>query len=205
MPDTKPAMVAWFQPHPGDRVVDAGAHLGLHALRAAQLGAEVLAIEPHPATYALLRANLEANRLGRVATQQVALGARTGSAELLDAGPSSSVSSLIPHWPDRFRAGVSREVPVPVTTLDAVCPPAGFDAVDWLLIDAEGSEAEILEGGSRTLAHTRVAILEVAAGENEARCERLLGEAGLAVIERQAQPTANYYWRAERPGPVPRA
>ena len=46
-----------FVPRRGDVVVDIGANIGVYSLYAAHKGAQVVAYEPHPETFALLKAN----------------------------------------------------------------------------------------------------------------------------------------------------
>ena len=65
-------------------VVDAGANIGLFAIRVARAcpHARIVAIEPAPATCALLRHNLAEQRLAGVTVHEVALGARPGRVTL---------------------------------------------------------------------------------------------------------------------------
>src|ERR1019366_7093227 len=47
----------------GDVFLDVGAGVGTYALRAAAMGAEFIAFEPHPRTLEKLRRNVDLNRL----------------------------------------------------------------------------------------------------------------------------------------------
>lgn len=70
---------------PGSTVVDVGANVGLYTVIAAsRVGEEgkVIAIEPHPESYRYLQKTIEANRLSRVKTFNVALGDRRKKIDL---------------------------------------------------------------------------------------------------------------------------
>ena len=198
MADHKPSTARWFRPGPGEQVVEVGTHLGLYSLRAGQLGASVLAIEPNPVLFDLLSQNVARNGLSRVRTRNVAAGRTRTEGLLLDPGGSSGVGSLVPGWSDQFRTSVARAIRVPVLPLDEILAEAGVDRVDWLMIDAEGYEAEILAGASSTLPRTQRVIIEVAGTPNGIACEGALQRAGLTIREREAQNAVNSYWYATR-------
>lgn len=145
---------------PGSYCIDVGANVGPVTLALArQVGpfGRVLAIEPGPPYLARLRRNLQANPrlMGRVV--------------ILQAGISETEGSL--KWrPDPlhpFNAGLSQvhgtavpgEVLVPVTTLDAAIAQQGWDGVDFIKIDVEGMELEVLRGARATLESLRPVVL----------------------------------------------
>jgi FkbM family methyltransferase len=134
----------------GGLFVDVGANIGLLTLHAAKiLGARghVLAFEPVPATYEILRKNIEINGYD-VTAVRMALGSTSGTAEIYDnLTANRGSSSLLP--PDRPRAGhVTR-----VERLDEVLArrPAR-EKVACIKIDVEGWELEVLKGATGTLA-----------------------------------------------------
>jgi FkbM family methyltransferase len=157
----------------------------------------VLALEPNPRTFASLRRQIDRNGVG-VEAVEAAAGREPGSAELYTSAFSSGVSSLRPEWASQYRASASAPLKIRVVTLDGLAAQRGWSVVDWLLIDAEGSEAEILEGARGTLGLTRKVIVEVAHGEVADRCERLLETAGFTILERAPQNAVNSYWLAAR-------
>jgi len=199
LPGHKGALRRWFHPGPGEVVVDIGAHLGFHALLAARAGAEVLAIEPNPRTFDALRRNLALNRREEVRTLQSAVGRFDGVARLYQPGAAAGVSSVLRDWSDRYGVPPGPGVEVPMARLESIWRSRGGQTIDWLLIDAEGSEADILEGAAEVLERVRHVVVEVEHGPNEARCEALLRAHGLSVTGRERQNAVNSYWIAERP------
>lgn len=131
----------------GDTCVDVGANVGPVALllcqRAAPSG-RVFCFEPGHAYAERLRANLALN-------PELA-----GVAEVLELGISDQKGEL--HWKeDAEHPGnawlLSPDgVPVPVTTLDDFVAERGVDRLDFLKIDTEGMELEVLTGARRCLA-----------------------------------------------------
>ena len=156
-------LVGLPQLRPGSVVVDAGANIGLFALRVALCcpGVRLIAVEPAPETCALLRHNLAAAGLTDVEVRQVALGERAGRAMLTVFRNLSANSTTRPHqkppkWtasmrllePVRAQADVMLEtelVEVAVARLSDVLP-ADVAAVDLLKIDVEGAELDVLRG-----------------------------------------------------------
>ncbi|MCI4331824.1 MAG: FkbM family methyltransferase [Thermoplasmata archaeon] len=193
----KPALLRWFQPRAGEFVVDVGAHLGLYALMAARRGARVLAIEPNPRTFRELADHVRTHH-ANVEALEVALGREPGMASLYSAAAFSGVSSLLPGWADQYRSDAVGEVTVQVVRLDALLRTRNVTQVDWLLVDAEGSEAEILDGAGDLLNSTRTVIIEVAHGAVAERCEQILLAHGFRIAGVSRQNDVNSYWLAVR-------
>lgn len=123
----------------GGVVVDIGAHIGCFTLLAASAGHRVLALEPSPENFSLLRRNVQRNGGVEVELVQAAVGERrrTGSLVLPDNGSHTGRFSLFPG------RGV-RTVRVPVLRLDEILRDARIDRVALLKLDCQGSEYEIL-------------------------------------------------------------
>ncbi len=122
----------------GDYFVDVGANLGAYSLLAAGVcQAEVLAIEPWPANVAVLREQVEFNRLG-VKVEILQAGASDQDGELLFQSDSSQNTFVVEANHDEATAVIS----VPVYRLDSIlkrCP-------QYIKIDVEGHELRVLNG-----------------------------------------------------------
>lgn len=144
-------------------VVDAGANIGLFAIRVARAcpHARIVAIEPAPATCALLRRNLAGERLDGVTVHEVALGARPGRVTLtvyrnLLANSTTRPAEKPAEWTAATRALESdpaqaaamvgtEDVEVDVVPLSTLLPADG-SVVDLLKVDVEGAELDAMRG-----------------------------------------------------------
>jgi FkbM family methyltransferase len=128
--------------------VDVGANVGTAAFAALDAGFErVVAIEPVPATFRLLRANLALNGAeDRVRPLRLALSDAAGTMQM-DVGQGSRKARLDPAGGEE----------VEVARLDDVIE----GEIDFLLVDAEGHEAQVLAGGERVLSRGVPLVLEL--------------------------------------------
>ncbi|HEU4989381.1 MAG TPA: FkbM family methyltransferase [Gemmatimonadaceae bacterium] len=163
-------------------IIDAGANIGMATVyfKARYPGARVTAYEPDPATFAILRGNVDANGLRGVTLIRAAVGDRAGVLPLYRETTSggSVVASLDPSW------GGAEAIEVPVIRLsDAITEP-----VDLLKLDVEGAEYAVLRdlAAAGRLAMVRETVIEyhpLAAEPNgETGLAELLRSAGMDVI-----------------------
>jgi len=176
----KPYTRRWFRPRLGDVVVDVGASIGRFSLAAARAGASVVAVEPNPETFKVLATNVGLNGFRNVRLVNAALGEREGEAELHLPLVRQGSASLRGDWERRF---ATRTVCVRVKTLDGLVEELGLERIDWLLVDVEGYELEVLRGGPGALGRVQRAIVEVSLG-NLGTVPALLERAGLRLAER---------------------
>jgi FkbM family methyltransferase len=135
---------------PGDVLLDIGAFLGTYAVMTARWAGEwgrVIAFEPCPATFAVLKRHLAMNGLGsgRVEARCVAVGSRPERRRLITFPAEPYRNLLAPA-----DAATVTSVAVDVVTVDHVCsrlarPP------NWIRMDVQGLEFEVLAGLRRTL------------------------------------------------------
>ncbi len=126
----------------GGRVLDLGTHLGTFALAAAALGYEVLGVEASPQNAALMRASIERNHFGRMRLVHAAVSDRPGTLEFHQAGPYGHVCTPAMGLPT---------VPVAALAGDDLLAEHGWDRVDFIKMDIEGSEVAGLRGLSAAL------------------------------------------------------
>lgn len=143
----------FHHPSPSSVVIDVGAHIGLFTLKVAKvLGKEgiVVAIEPYPENFKLLKSNIalfQRRNKGSspvLLPQNIALGSKVCFATLF----------LHKGFPGHSSITMKKEGPsitVPMTTLDNLIMNLGIKRVDFVKIDVEGSELEVLKGARKTL------------------------------------------------------
>lgn len=130
----------------GGVVIDAGACIGDQtALYAQMVGASghVHACEPHPGSYQALIKNT--GHLRTVTQYPVALGDQTIVASLWQSPTNIGASYVSDASPDGFEAA-----PVTVATIDDLFHD--LTRLDFIHLDAEGYEPQILRGGMATIA-----------------------------------------------------
>jgi Methyltransferase FkbM domain len=130
------------------------------------------------------------------------VGATAGIATLHVPRGTPGLSSLHEGWSRKFHDLPNADITVPLRTLDGIVEETGFTLVNWLLIDVEGAEIEVLRGARATLLKTERVIVEVARGPAEAACAQLLNEAGLTLKDRGHTTDQTTYLLAERPHPT---
>jgi FkbM family methyltransferase len=135
--------------YPGFWCVDVGAHLGYYSLLMADLAGEkgrVMALEPNPRSFGLLRKTVSINGFGgRIECVQAAAYSKKGKANLVvidGNNPSGSLKTKPTEEAETFRVDTIR--------LDALLED--WPRVDFIKIDAEGVEPEIFRGLKKTIA-----------------------------------------------------
>lgn len=138
---------------PGDVVLDVGAHLGEFSLAAARTASRVVAFEPDPTCAEALRRNIAG--VSNVELHEQLLWREEGDMDF-HLAPDNGDSSAF--TPDR-RSPLRGSVTLRARTLDQMVETLGLPRVDFLKLDAEGAEPEVLAGARTTLESlTNVAI-----------------------------------------------
>ena len=138
---------------PGMTVADVGAHIGYYTLLAArEVGprGRVLAFEPDPRAFTLLRRNVDVNLFAdRVTALPVALSNAESTAELFRDPASVGTPSFA-------KANLRTEghpYVVRTITMDAVLADQRVGKLDVVKIDTQGAEALVFAGALRAFAH----------------------------------------------------
>ena len=163
----------------GDTVFDVGASYGAYTLPALCTGAVVHAFEPEPSVWADLMLNVELN--GWNARCFATCGG------LWDKVGEVDMKSYAPHWPQHTITGKYK-----MDTLDGVVKSRGVEAMNWLKIDVEGAEMQVLDGGVDAIALMRPKIIVEVHTFLDAtllpRCKALLEWHNYALIEVPRDP-----------------
>jgi FkbM family methyltransferase len=132
------------RPRKGDIVLDIGAYMGMFTVKMAKLvgnAGRVVAVEPESKNLSYLRRNIEG--LNNVSVVGKAASSCTGKANLYISIASPCHTLISSH---------SDCTEVETTTVDELVSQMKLPRVDFVKIDAEGSELEILKGSEKVLA-----------------------------------------------------
>jgi FkbM family methyltransferase len=141
----------FYDPQVGDVVVDVGSNIGEFSLYVVSKGAQAYAFEPDPSVFACLSRNLR--QVTNATAFQLALWNERTTLRFFRA-PDKADSSFFE--PD---SKIQEVIQMEACRLDDVADIAALERIDFLKIDGEGAEPEILQGAVRTLQRTgRVSI-----------------------------------------------
>lgn len=129
-----------FEIQSTDVVVDVGAFIGEFTIPAAARADTVIAFEPTPASYECLTRNTADH--DNVVTKQVLLNDSTSSVRF-NIGNNPTESSIF-----EVDDGTAEPQTVDAHQLDKLLPEMGYNSIDLLKLEAEGSEPEILFGAA---------------------------------------------------------
>jgi len=147
---------------PGMIVFDIGANQGLYSLLASRyVGSEgrVYAFEPASTEFAKLKRNILANGGSNVILEHSAVGSYEGNTEFyLCLSGRGSYSSRRPPAED-VRKAAKQRVQVPMVTLDRYFAENHLSSCDFIKVDVEGGERDVLRGAAHVLTHQRPLVM----------------------------------------------
>ncbi len=187
----------YFEVDPGDSVIDIGAHIGTFSLFAWASGAKrVLAFEPSPSNYAALLHNISLNKGCTVEPFNLAVHPTRSTVTLFEhSGKQTDQNSIFGPRSEKYSV---KEVPA--ISLDDILDSNHLEDVDFVKLDAEGIEHELLEK-SETLNRVRKLAIESHELKDvpKTNVAELLKSKGFNVIEapvpESPQTEYVYAWR----------
>jgi FkbM family methyltransferase len=133
-------------------VIDVGANTGIYSLKAAKHlngSGTVIAIEPFPDVLAALYKSVQANQFTNIRLRNFCAGASTETGTLWMNSGKPHEFSLLQH--DTSAQPLSSLV----VAIDDLFKWEGLTRFDFLKIDAEGAENEVLRGAEQSIAKYR--------------------------------------------------
>jgi FkbM family methyltransferase len=131
---------------PGQKIIDIGANYGVYTLSMAKTvgpSGRIWSFEPASITASFLSAGILANGFTQVVVEQSALSSVCGTAQLA-LNDNSELNSLVYE-----NLSTDTTETVPLVTLDDCMDRYDWQEIEFIKIDAEGEEANILQGGQR--------------------------------------------------------
>ncbi len=168
----------YFNEFKDGNFVDIGAHIGKYTIQIGhqlQSKGRVIAIEAQPRNFYTLINNIKLNGLENVIALNIACYSENAKLQLYRDSESTATTSY--SIVEKFQGD---HIMIQAKKLDDVLREIQTDKVDFLKIDAEGAEAEILEGSKQLLGDRNILkiIFEGGNQENVARCTKLLDQYG---------------------------
>ncbi len=167
----------------GAVVFDIGANVGYYSLLAAVLvgaGGKVYAFEPLPRNIDFLRKHIALNQLKNIEVIEAAVSAQTGKSSF-DLGASSAMGHI----------SNSGEIEVRLVSLDDMLEQGTLHQPDYMKVDVEGAEFEVLKGARKLLErHRPVLFLDTHQREAHQPSITLLKELGYTfkILDEKALP-----------------
>ena len=130
--------------HSGNHVIDIGANYGVYTLSIAKLigsTGKVYSFEPAKKTAETLLKSIEINGLKNIVVEKKGLSKEIGVATL-SLNDNSELNSLVKNI-----VSIGPSELVEITTLDECMKLFNWDKIDFIKIDAEGEEENIIQGG----------------------------------------------------------
>lgn len=137
---------------PGDTFVDVGANVGVYTILAAGVaGSNAIAFEPIPSTFSKLKRNVTYNQLeGLVDLRNLGVGDK--EEKLVFTNNLDATNHVISNSQESAGATIQ----VPVDTLDHLLADK---TANFLKIDVEGFEANVINGAPDTLANPNLKVI----------------------------------------------
>ncbi len=139
-----------FTPKEGDIVIDIGAAFGFYTILSSKMigpKGKVIAIEPQLESFQMLNSNIKLNKLSNVKTLNSAVYSKETKLQLY-----SSYSVI----PERAGKNTLDFIEVNCNKLDNLIFQEGkINEVNWIKIDVEGAELEVLKGAHNTLSKSK--------------------------------------------------
>jgi FkbM family methyltransferase len=156
-------IIEHFTPKEGDIVVDIGAHMGRYTIIGSKrVGTQgkVVAIEAHPGNFEILNRNIKLNQLTNVIPLNYAVYSKETKIKLYlpdeESGYTMHHSIMSNYVFTKYKDKTEDKfVEVSANTLDYFLQLEGITDVNWIKIDVEGAEFEVLQGAHNVLSNSK--------------------------------------------------
>jgi FkbM family methyltransferase len=146
-----------FTPKEGDVVIDIGAHIGRYTIIGAKrvgTNGKVVAIEANPSNFEMLNRNIKLNQLTNIISLNNAVYSKETKIKLYLPGEELGHTIYNTVMSDRAK-NEDKFVEVSANTLDYFLQLKGITDVNWIKIDVEGAEFEVLKGATNVLSKSK--------------------------------------------------
>ena len=145
--------------------IDVGAHIGKYSIVLSKYSDKVIAIEPDPYNYVILKKNIEMNKLTNIIPLNIAVYSHDTYLDFITLADYTAHSHIKHSSPFDGATNIAERaetIRVKALTLDSIMRELTIlqDSFFVLKIDVEGAEVEVLRGATHTLDKTIALVIE---------------------------------------------
>lgn len=134
----------------GDHIIDIGAHIGLMSVVLGKMVGDkgkIYSFEPSPLTFSILNKTIKLNNLQHIITPINKAVSITNGVVEFNADFENVSNSMVLYENNKFH----KKIKVATTSLDDFIKEKEIKQLDFIKIDAEGVELDVLKGARETL------------------------------------------------------
>ena len=163
MPEHEENIIEQLHVKQGDIVLDVGAHIGKYTIISSKRvgpAGKVIAIEADPGNFDMLNRNIKLNGLNNVIALNYAAYSQVAKIKLYVADEQSGSALYNTIMTKRAKPN-QKFIEINATTLDNLLQLAGIgggraeEEVNWIKIDVEGAEFDVLKGATNILSKSK--------------------------------------------------
>jgi FkbM family methyltransferase len=185
-------------------IIDAGATEGYYTLKIKENNpkCKVIAIEPNPVAFKMLKKNVRANHLRNITFVNKALASRCRKIpfEVVDeimAIGSTNIRAVKRPWLEESRI---KKINVDGITLKMLCQKYNLQNIDILKLDVEESEIEILKNHKNLLKNIKKIVVEYHGEKLRNKVTQLLEKVGYKLLYQDSEVCGDSYFINTRLG-----
>jgi len=133
----------YFEKFNGGTFIDIGANIGKYTIMLGKNANKVIAIEPEPNNFKILKKNIKKNKLKNVIALKIACSNKDEKADFYVDKQNTGYNSLNRKTKDK--------ITIKTRKLDNLLKELKIKKIDLIKIDVEGAEKQVLEGGIHSL------------------------------------------------------
>lgn len=182
-----------------DKIVfDVGANEGFYTvgMKENNPNLKIVAIEPVPSTFNLLKKNVNSNKLKNVILKNLALTKEKGKITFEVVPEATMIGGLDIAMQKRSWVDTKRiqKITVASTTLKDLCNKLKINQIDILKLDVEGSELDILKSSKDFLPNIRKIVIEWHSEKLKKGCKDFLKKNGFKLLHEEKKKCGDLYF-----------
>jgi len=184
----EPVVLSKFTPKEGDVVLDLGANIGKYSIHCGNLvgkKGKVFAFEPSKRPFELLCKSIKENNLNEIVTPICcAVSDKDGKSKLYSSD-DEPLTSLVYKLSNNYTE-------VDTISIDSFVSSKKIKRIDWLKVDVEGAEYDVLSGAIQTLQNNNVKLIFEVLKVNRDKVLELLESIGYYSYQLESYHTETF-------------